>query len=188
MFTGLVETAGHLVGAGPSRIEIESSLDLTIGDSIAVNGVCVTVTSEGGGVFGADISEETRRRTTLGGLEAGARVNLERPLLASGRIGGHIVQGHVDGVGRVVEVLPSETGREVMFEVPEAISRYLAEKGSVAVDGVSLTVTNLNGVKFGVALVPLTLEATNLGSLREGDAVNIEVDILAKYVERLWRS
>ena len=186
MFTGIVEASGKIVAASPARIEVSSDLaDLELGESIAVNGVCLTVASLSGGSFAADISEETAGRTSLGSVSEGDPVNLERAMPAGGRFGGHIVQGHVDGVGRVKEVRELEGSVEMSFEVPRGLERYLVEKGSVTVEGVSLTVASLGVAEFSVSLVPHTLTGTTLGSRKPGDPVNLEVDVLAKYVERL---
>jgi riboflavin synthase len=186
MFTGIVECTGVVIASSPGQLAISGDLvDLAVGDSIAVNGVCLTVTSVEGGRFTADLSEETLRRTSLGAVREGHRVNLERPLAVGGRLGGHVVQGHVDGLGHVVQssVLPGSV--EMWFSVPHDLERYLVEKGSVTVDGVSLTITGLEPGRFSTALIPHTLEATTLGDKSLGDPVNIEVDVLAKYVERL---
>lgn len=186
MFTGIVSTTGRVVGSPGQTLRVEGSFDgMTVGDSIGVNGVCLTVAGLEKGVLVTDISEETARRTNLGSLREGDEVNLELPLAASDRFGGHIVQGHVDGVGKVVEVEKLPASVELTIEVPGDLARYLVEKGSVAVDGVSLTITMLSGNRFGVALIAHTLEATNLKFRKPGDAVNIEVDIVAKYVERM---
>lgn len=186
MFTGIVETMGRVVRSDRFALQVESGLDdLSIGDSIAVNGVCLTVVSLDSGTFTMDVSEETLDRTNLGSLSEGDGVNLEQPLRAGDRFGGHIVQGHVDGVGKVTKVQPLDASVEMTFEAPDSLSRYLVEKGSVAVDGVSLTVTLVSGDEFSVALVPHTLEVTTLGTRRPGDGVNIEVDVMAKYVKRL---
>ena len=200
MFTGIVEGIGrvremHRDGRGARVvIEVAAALDgeaLRIGDSIAVNGVCLTVVAYDGGAFTADLSEETLARTTLRRLAQGAPVNLERPLPAAGRLGGHIVQGHVDGVGRVVALHQESEGRRLEITVPSALARYVVNKGSVAVDGVSLTVAGVASGRrpasgrFGVALIPHTCEVTTLGELEPGHEVNLEVDILAKYVEQL---
>jgi len=186
MFTGIVEASGKIVAVSPARLEVASDLeDLALGESIAVNGVCLTVASLSGGGFAADISEETARRTSLGSLSSGDPVNLERAMPAGGRFGGHIVQGHVDGVGKVKEARELEGSMEMTFEVPRPLERYLVEKGSVTVEGVSLTVASLGVAEFSVSLVPHTLTGTTLGSRKPGDPVNLEVDVLAKYVERL---
>jgi riboflavin synthase len=186
LFTGIVEAVGRVVSSAPPTLEVTCDLpDLAPGDSVAVNGVCLTVTTCGAGRFAAELSEETLSRTALGQVPRGAGVNLERPLPVGGRFGGHIVQGHVDGVGTIrrIERLPGS--RQMWVEAPPAVGRYLVEKGSVAVDGVSLTVACLDGDAFMVSLIPHTLEHTTLGGRAAGDAVNLEVDVLAKYVEGL---
>ena len=152
---------------------------------MAVNGCCVTVAEPGAAGFAADLVAETLRRTALGGLAAGAMVNLERPLPLGGRLGGHLVQGHVDGVASMLERTPVGDGEEVRIELPAELERYVVEKGSIAVDGVSLTVAGVGPGWFAVALVPHTLEVTTLGGRRRGDPVQLEVDLVAKYVERL---
>jgi riboflavin synthase len=186
MFTGIIETVGTAAEAQGTRIRVDSELEnLVVGESIAVNGVCLTVTRPEGGSFAADLSEETLRRTSLGALAPGSPVNLERAMAAGGRFGGHVVQGHVDGVGTVSEVARLAGSVEMFFSLPEELERYLVHKGSVTVEGVSLTVANLETGRFSVALIPHTLQSTTFGSLKPGDSVNIEVDVLAKYVERL---
>jgi riboflavin synthase len=190
VFTGIVEEVGRVTAAAGLRLEVACGFaDLGIGDSIAVNGVCLTVMelADLGGTrtFAAELSEETLARTSLGALGDGSPVNLERPVPVGGRLGGHVVQGHVDGTGTVA-ALDAQEGSVVMWiEAPEALRRYLVEKGSVAVDGVSLTVAGLREDAFSVALIPHTLTATTLSSKGPGDPVNLEVDILAKYVESL---
>jgi riboflavin synthase len=199
MFTGIVEATGTVValaaapdGSG-ALLELAApalAAGLAVGDSVAVNGCCVTVAARRPDGFAADLVAETLRRTALGSLRPGERVNLELPLAAGGRLGGHLVQGHVDGVGRVLERAPVGAGEELRVELPAALERYLVEKGSVAVDGVSLTVAGVGPGWFSVALVPHTLAATTLGERRPGDPVQLEVDVVAKYVERLlegWR-
>jgi len=192
VFTGIVEATGVVralsAADGAARIVVEAGAFLDgarVGDSIAVNGVCVTITRTGGPLFEADLGAETLRRTTLGQLRAGAPVNLERPLAVGDRLGGHVVQGHVDGVARVVERRQEGQGWWVEIALPPALARYVVEKGSIAVDGVSLTVASLTGERFGVSLIPHTCAATTLGGLREGAFVNLEVDVLAKHIERL---
>jgi riboflavin synthase len=196
MFTGIVEGTGTVAamrrppaGGAAARLEVEASWpagELAVGDSVAVDGCCLTVVARTAGGFAADVVAETLRRTTLGRLGAGARVNLERPLALGGRLGGHLVQGHVDGVGRVLERRPAgEGGDEVRVDLPGDLARYVVEKGSIAVDGVSLTVAGVGQGWFAVALVPHTLAATTLGERAPGDPVNLEVDVVAKYVERL---
>jgi riboflavin synthase len=174
-------------GSG-ARLEVEAPWlagDLRLGESVAVNGCCVTVAGATAAGFAADLVAETLRRTALGGVAAGDRVNLERPMALGGRLGGHLVQGHVDGVARVLDRTPVGEGEEVRIELPPGLERYLVEKGSVAVDGVSLTVAGVGPGWFAVALVPHTLKVTTLGDRRPGDPVQLEVDVVAKYVERL---
>lgn len=186
MFTGIVESAGSVVEVTLQRLRIAARFEnLRLGESIAVNGVCLTVTTWTDGHFVADVSEETQRRTSLGSLSPGDPVNLERAMPADGRFGGHIVQGHVDGVGKVAALDQLAGSLEMTFELPPELERYLVEKGSVTVEGVSLTVATLGNGRFSVSLVPHTLASTTFGSRRVGDPVNLEVDILAKYVERL---
>ena len=186
MFTGIVEAVGKVAESSAARLVIESGMEeLTTGQSIAVNGVCLTVTEPRQGVFTADISDETARRTSLGSLRPGSRVNLERAMPAAGRFGGHIVQGHVDGVATVDRIRQMPGSVAMSFTLPEGLARYLVEKGSVTVDGVSLTVASLATGCFSVALIPHTLQSTTLGTKVPGDLVNLEVDVLAKYVERL---
>jgi riboflavin synthase len=186
MFTGIVETVGTVAEISGARVRLKSDLDdLAVGESVAVNGVCLTVVEPDGGSFSADISEETARRTSLGALETGSPVNLERAMAAGGRFGGHVVQGHVDSVGQVSEIRQLAGSVEMHFSLPPELERYLVEKGSVTVEGVSLTVASLGPGRFSVALIPHTLQSTTLGTKLPGDPVNIEVDVLAKYVERL---
>lgn len=163
----------------------EVTSDASPGDSIAVNGVCLTVTERGDGRFSADVMQETLHRSNLGVLTAGSPVNLERALKVSSRLGGHIVQGHVDGTGVVTERVPGTEWETVTFSLPAHLSRYVVEKGSIAVDGVSLTVVRCTDSSFTVSLIPTTLRETTLGLATVGTKVNIEVDTLAKYVERL---
>ena len=190
-FTGLVADLGTVraidrADAG-ARLEIEGAVaaELAEGDSVAVNGVCLTTASVLDGRFVADVMGETLRRSSLGALEPGAPVNLELPLRAADRLGGHVVQGHVDGTGTVKNVGEEGMARVLRVTAAPELLRYLVAKGSVAVDGVSLTVTALGDDWFGVSLVPETLERTTLGAAEPGRIVNIEVDVLAKYVERL---
>jgi riboflavin synthase len=185
MFTGIVEELGEVRSVDSSRLVVacrEVAADSTVGASVSVNGVCLTVVANDGRSLSFDLSEETFRRTALSRLEPGAPVNLERPVTLVTRLGGHLVQGHVDGVGRVLEVQDGGTAR---IEAPSPLARYLVEKGSVAVDGVSLTVAGVEDGSFTVALIPHTLAATTLGRARTGDPVNLEVDVVAKYLERL---
>ena len=192
MFTGIVEELGAVLERSPDRITVSCRTvlgDTEVGSSIAVNGVCLTVVDRGPGHLGFDLSEETIRRTGLARLSPGDPVNLERPVTLATRLGGHLVQGHVDGVGEVVGVEADPTrGVWLTIRPPAELLRYLVEKGSVSVDGVSLTVAGLNGDAFSVALIPHTLAATTLGTTRVGESVNLEVDVLAKYVERLLTS
>ena len=188
MFTGIVEEVGTVQEVSAHRLVVRAATvmsDLAGGASIAVNGACLTAVEVSAEVFAVDLSEETLRRTNLGALEPGQPVNLERALAASGRMGGHIVQGHVDGVGTVLELdgLPHE--RVLRVEAPETVMRYVVQKGFVAVDGISLTVTAAEDSTFSVAVVPYTAQQTNLRLRKPGDLVNLEVDVLAKYVERL---
>lgn len=186
MFTGIIESTGRVVRVSSLELEVASGIGtLGLGESIAVNGVCLTVTSFEEGRFTADLSEETLRRTALGRLDIGSPVNLERPMRADGRFGGHIVQGHVDGVATVTRVEQQPVSIEVWFTLAEPQLRFLVEKGSVTVDGVSLTVASLTSAEFSVALIPHTLSATTLAALGPGSVVNIEVDVVAKYVQRL---
>ena len=188
MFTGIVEEIGTVRAARPGQLLIAAQKvleDTRPGDSVAVNGVCLTATALALDYFSVDVMPETLQRTNLGALRPGDGVNLERPLAVGGRFGGHFVQGHVDGVGRVRSVTPQGEALLLKFEAPPEIMRYVVEKGFIAVDGVSLTVVQYNSTSFGVSLVRYTLESTTLGVRRPGDTVNLEVDIMAKYVERL---
>jgi len=191
VFTGLVQDVGRVVASSEEnggvrlRIEAGCAAELSDGDSVLVNGVCLTATEPGRREFGADLSEETLERSSLGALGTGDYVNLELPLRATDRLGGHIVQGHVDGLGTIAEVREAGLSREVRIEAPAELLRYVVEKGSVAVDGVSLTVTRVDEAGFEVALIPETLERTNLTDALPGRRVNLEVDVIAKYVEKL---
>jgi riboflavin synthase len=192
MFTGIVEEQGVVVRlerkGGSALLELRCDLvtsDAGIGDSISVNGCCLTVTERTGSGFVADMMGETLARTALGGLRTGDVVNLERALRLDGRLGGHLVQGHVDGVGRVRSVTPEGEWTTMALDLPADLAPYVAEKGSVAIDGVSLTVTAVDDQGFSVGLIPHTLAVTTLGHRSTGDRVNIEVDMLAKYVARL---
>ena len=197
MFTGIVEELGTVVGIEPltdsARIRIEGPLvtsDAVHGASIAVNGVCLTVVEFGAGQFTADVMNETLMRSSLGQLQAGTRVNLERPVTLAARLGGHLVQGHVDGTGQIVSRTPSENWEIVRISLPDDLGRYVVEKGSITVDGVSLTVVDAERDSFSVSLIPTTLELTTLGYKTVGDSVNLEADVVAKYVERMmqWRT
>ena len=185
MFTGLVREVGRVVSFEDGRLRVESQLAAAIGESVAIDGCCLTVVDGDRTTLAFDAVPETLSRTTLGRLEAGAGVNLEPALRAGEALGGHYVQGHVDGVGSVRSVEPEGDGARVWVDAPESVLRYCAEKGSVAVNGVSLTAAALDENGFAVALVPHTLAETTLGSLAPGNEVNLEADVLAKYVERL---
>ncbi len=197
MFTGIVEELGSVVEITPqgdaARVRIRGPLvtgDAVHGASIAVNGVCLTVVEHGDGEFTADVMQETLDRSSLGSLSAGSPVNLERPVTLEARLGGHLVQGHVDGTGRILERIPSEHWEVVRVSLPDDLGRYVVEKGSITVDGISLTVVEAARDSFTVSLIPTTLELTTLGSKVVGDTVNLEVDVVAKYVERMlqWRN
>jgi riboflavin synthase len=195
MFTGIIEELGtveslDLLDGDSARLTIRGprvTEDAAHGASIAVNGCCLTVVEYGGGLFTADVMRETLQRTSLGGLEKGSPVNLERAVAAHERLGGHIVQGHVDGTGTIASRTPGERWEDVRIATSPDILKYVAEKGSIAIDGVSLTVTDVDDASgtFGVSLIPTTLELTVLGANKVGDTVNLEVDVIAKYVERL---
>ncbi|MEV0398993.1 riboflavin synthase [Actinoallomurus sp. NPDC050550] len=192
MFTGIVEELGEVVALEPAgdsaRLTVRGPLvvsDAVHGASIAVNGVCLTVTDVKDDAFTVDVMKETLDRSSLAGLKPGSPVNLERPVRPTDRLGGHIVQGHVDGVGRVVSREPGDRWEVVTVELPPQLARYVVEKGSITVDGVSLTVVEARDDAFTIALIPTTLELTTLGRKGPGDPVNLEVDVVAKYVERL---
>jgi riboflavin synthase len=191
LFTGLV-SSGRVVAVDPTAdgtvLVVESPLvaEARVGDSIAVNGVCLTATAVDGSRFSADVMQETLRRSSLGGVREGSPVNVELPLRPADRLGGHVVQGHVDGVGRIEEIEEEGFSRRMTIAPADpGLLRYVVEKGSIAVDGVSLTVASVDDASFTVALIPETLERTNLGAAEVGALVNLEVDVLAKYVERL---
>ena len=191
MFTGLVADLGEVVAVEANgdgvRLAVRTVLagELALGDSVAVNGCCLTATSLDGDRFTADVMNQTLAMTSLAGVEPGRRVNLELSLRAGDRMGGHIVQGHVDGVGTVSAVADDGFARRVTVEPPPELLRYIVDKGSITVDGVSLTVAELTERSFTVSLIPETQERTNLGAAGVGQTVNLEVDVLAKYVERL---
>ena len=191
MFTGLVADKGRVLaiesGAESAVVEIRSALvgELKVGDSISVNGVCLTAISLGEGSFKADVMVQTLRITSLKSLEVGSSVNLELATRADSRLGGHIVQGHVDGVGVVKENSPGEKWNMFVLSIPEELTKYIVNQGSIAVDGVSLTVGEIVGEEVTLWLIPETLAKTNLSEKKSGDLVNIEVDVIAKYVERL---
>jgi riboflavin synthase len=191
MFTGIIEHLGVVsrlepIDSGQRLFVRAAGLDhLKKGESICTNGVCLTVIWQQGDELAYDLSHETLRLTTLGGLKPGAAVNLERSLAVGDRMGGHFVAGHVDGVGRVAAITPQGEGSEISFEAPVALMPYIAEKGSVSVEGVSLTPWAVSGNRFTVAFIPHTLQATNLGGKQAGDPVNLEIDLLARYLRRL---
>ncbi|WP_405495094.1 riboflavin synthase [Streptomyces sp. NBC_00096] len=192
MFTGIVEELGEVAAveelAEASRFRLRGPVvteGAKHGDSIAVNGVCLTVVETAEGEFTADVMQETLNRSSLGALTKGSRVNLERPMALGGRLGGHLVQGHVDGTGEILSRTPSEHWEIVKVALPANLSRYVVEKGSITVDGVSLTVVEAAADWFTISLIPTTLALTTLGIKEPGDPVNLEVDVLAKYVERL---
>ena len=192
MYTGIIEDLGIVVSMKPvpegAVLTVKTSLPLgriNIGDSISFNGVCVTVVTKGRGRISADLSAETLRRSTLGELKSGDPVNLERCLTLGTLINGHLVAGHVDGVARIVSIKPEGDSKLFTFEAPGSETRYLVEKGSVALDGISLTCFGINRRKFSVALIPHTLKVTTLGARKAGDRVNFESDMLVKYVEKM---
>ncbi|WP_207456162.1 riboflavin synthase [Azospirillum sp. SYSU D00513] len=191
MFTGIITDIGRVRAVerqGDTRFTIETAFDMeevAIGASIAHNGCCLTVVEKGTGWFDVQVSAETLSKTTLGGWAEGTRINLERSLKLGDELGGHLVYGHVDGVAAVAEVRPEGDSLRITFQAPAELARYVASKGSVALDGVSLTVNEVEGDRFGVNLIPHTQTATTFGALKAGDRVNMEVDMLARYVARL---
>lgn len=192
MFTGIVEELGEVTAverlSDASRFRLRGPVvteGAKHGDSIAVNGVCLTVVDTAEGEFTADVMAETLKRSSLGALAPGSRVNLERPMELGGKLGGHLVQGHVDGTGTIVERTPSEHWEIVKVSLPPELTRYVVEKGSITVDGVSLTVVDAAADHFTISLIPTTLDLTTLGHKQPGDPVNLEVDVVAKYVERM---
>ncbi|NUR92871.1 MAG: riboflavin synthase [Nonomuraea sp.] len=192
MFTGIIEELGEVVAKEPqgdsARLSVRGpkvTEDAKHGDSIAVNGVCLTVVEVGGGVFTVDVIKESLDRSSLGDLREGSRVNLERSVRVDQRLDGHIVQGHVDGTAVLLSRQAGERWDNLRFSLPPELSRYVAEKGSIAIDGISLTVTTVDEESFGVSLIPTTLKLTTMGTREPGDRVNLEVDVIAKYVERL---
>lgn len=193
MFTGIIEAVGSLrrvtPRGGDARLVIDvAGLDLTdasVGDSIAVNGVCLTAVELQAGAFAADVSAETLSRSTLGTLDVGASLNLELAMRPTTRLGGHLVSGHVDGVGEIVERRADARSVRFVLRAPDRLARYIAEKGSICVDGISLTVNDVDGARFDINIVPHTLEKTTLGQARVGQSVNLEVDVIVRYLERL---
>lgn len=194
MFTGIVAAVGRVRGveprSGDARLAVAAPglglADVVLGDSIAVSGCCLTMVACEGDTLAFDVSNETLSLTTLGGLREGARVNLEKALRLSDRLGGHLVSGHVDGVGTLVAVQPDARSQRWTVEAPPSLARYIAAKGSVCVDGASLTVNGVDGARFSMNLIPHTLAQTNFGDRRVGDRLNLEVDLLARYLERLY--
>ena len=193
MFTGIIQAVGRIVRleprSGDVRLHVDTAAldlaDVQLGDSIAVSGVCLTAVTLDARGFSADVSNETLALTTLGKLKPGDPVNLEKALRLADRLGGHLVSGHVDGVGKVVSIAPDGRSQRWSFDVPAALARYIAAKGSVCIDGTSLTVNEVSATRFGVNLIPHTVEHTAFHARRVGDAVNIEVDVVARYIERL---
>ncbi len=195
MFTGIILAIGKISSIQPKggdcRLSIDtgklSLIDCALGDSIAVNGVCLTAVELGEHYFSADVSNETLSRTSLKSAKPGASVNLELALTPSTRLGGHIVSGHVDGIGKVLEKMPDGRSIRFKFKAPDNLAKYIAEKGSICIDGISLTVNSVDGATFSVNIVPHTLQETTLGQIKTGDEVNLEVDLLARYMERLMQ-
>lgn len=193
MFTGIIESTGKILALQPrngdcllqiSSLDLDMS-DVSLGDSIAVNGVCLTVIKFSNSEFTADISSETLSRSNFSQCKVGDWVNLEKALLANSRLGGHLVSGHVDGVGEVLERFQDARSWRFLIRAPDAIAHYIAEKGSITVDGISLTVNHVSGSQFGVNIVPHTIESTSMGMFKVGTQVNLEVDLIARYLERL---
>ncbi|MCW2754178.1 MAG: riboflavin synthase subunit alpha [Marmoricola sp.] len=192
MFTGIIEELGYVHGMKPLHEAVRLSIEgpdvaygSKRGDSIAVNGVCLTVVANKSGIFTADVMLQTLANTSLGALTTGSRVNLERAVTPATRLGGHIVQGHVDGTGQILTRTPSEHWELVEISLPVELNRYLVDKGSITVDGISLTVADVSAEAFTVSLIPETLARTTLGLKQPGDLVNLEVDVIAKYVEKM---
>lgn len=194
MFTGIIQSVGHVQAIAPNasgdwKLTIAAGKldmrDVALGDSIAVNGVCLTVVSQVTGQFTADVSNETLSVSAFSDLSIGARVNLEKAMRLSDRLGGHLVSGHVDGVGNLIRIEQDGASWRYVFNMPEAIAHYVAHKGSITINGVSLTVNSVTDNQFNVNLVPHTLQETNLGDLQQGNRVNLEVDVIARYLERL---
>jgi riboflavin synthase len=193
MFTGIILATGRIASITERGGDLELGLDaagldparLGLGDSISVQGVCLTVTRKQGTGFFADVSRETMAKTTLGNLKVGSPANLEPSLRAGDALGGHMVSGHVDGIGRLVHAAEDARSTRLQFELPAPLMRFVAPKGSICIDGVSLTVNNVEQLRFDVNIIPHTLQVTTLGTLKIGDTVNIEIDVIARYVERL---
>ncbi|MFQ3235137.1 MAG: riboflavin synthase [Paraglaciecola sp.] len=193
MFTGIIEDVGQVQSLNPNGNDIRLSVkvnkldmsDVALGDSIANNGVCLTVVEINGNGFSADLSHETIKRSGFADYKAGSQINLEKAMLPTSRFGGHIVSGHVDGVGQVLSIKPVGRYVEIWLQAPDSLARYLAEKGSITVDGVSLTVNGVEGAKFLITLIPHSLQQTIIGTYQTGTHVNLEVDVVARYLERL---
>jgi riboflavin synthase len=193
MFTGIIIASGRLVSIAERGGDLELGIDaarldlsrIAVGDSVSVQGVCLTATRIEGPVFYADVSRETLAKTTLGALKTGARVNLEPSLRAGDALGGHLVSGHVDAVGRLVDLKEDARSRRLQFELPAELMRFVAPKGSICIDGVSLTVNRVEGQLFDVNIIPHTSEVTTLSGLALGDQVNVEIDVIARYLDRL---
>ncbi|GAC06153.1 riboflavin synthase [Paraglaciecola chathamensis] len=193
MFTGIIEDVGHIESLTPTGDDIRLRIrvnkldmsDVALGDSIANNGVCLTVVDMSASGFSADVSHETIKRSGFADYKAGSKVNLEKAMLPSSRFGGHIVSGHVDGVGEVISINPVGRYVEIWVQAPNDLARYLAEKGSITVDGVSLTVNAVDGAKFLITLIPHSLQETIIGGYKKGTKINLEVDVVARYLERL---
>lgn len=193
MFTGIIEATGFIETlepvAGDVRLKVNTGKldmsDVALGDSIATNGVCLTVVEFSDAFFCADVSSETIKRTGFANYAKGQKVNLEKALQVSDRLGGHIVSGHVDGIGEVISIQQNARAVEIWVKAPDELARYLAEKGSITVDGVSLTINAINGAQFMLTLVPHTMQETNIGTYQAGTKVNLEVDVIARYLERL---
>jgi len=192
MFTGIITDLGEvkeITEGGIARFVIQTSYDMEsvdMGASIACSGACLTVVDKGAGWFAADVSEETLDKTTMGSWTAGTKINLERALRVGDELGGHIVSGHVDGVGQIVSITEEGDSLRYVFSAPESLAKYIASKGSITIDGVSLTVNEVDGCEFGVNIIPHTQSVTTFGSLIAGDRVNLEIDMLARYVARLF--
>jgi riboflavin synthase len=195
MFTGIILATGRIVSTTERGGDVELVIDApgvdsaraAIGDSVCVQGVCLTVTRLDGTRFSADVSRETLAKTTLGTLKSGARVNLEPSLRAGDPLGGHLVSGHVDAVGTLASIAEEARSRRLQFDLPEELMRFVAPKGSICIDGVSLTVNEIEGRRFGVNIIPHTYQVTTLGELAPGSRVNIEIDVIARYLERLMQ-
>lgn len=193
MFTGIIESVGHVQQITPRSGDVRLTIatakldlrDVKLGDSIATNGICLTVIELTGQGFVADVSNETLRRTSLGTWKVGSQVNLEKALMPTSRLGGHIVSGHVDGLGEIVSFQPDARSLQYQVKAPDELAKYISEKGSITVDGISLTVNAIDGATFSLNIVPHTVQETNVGTWKVGSIVNLEVDLLARYLERL---